>query len=193
MSPVLSEMSRGRLVALSVWVVLVLALLVLYAARPELLDPERVVATLRASGRSVLLGYVILSVVRPFTLVPSSVLIVVLTLLYPDRPWFVMASSLGGIVLAALLIYYFFEFLGLGDLFERKHARQVRWLEGQMHRKGFWIVVGWSMFPFVPTDAICYVAGTVRMPLQKFAVGVALGELPIVVFYVWATGTVLAA
>ena len=193
MSPVLPEMSRGRLVALSVWVVLVLALLVLYAARPELLDPARVVATLRASGRSVLLGYVILSIVRPFTLVPSSVLIVVLTLLYPDRPWFVMASSLGGIVLAALLIYYFFDFLGLGDLFERKHAKQVRWLEGQMHQKRFWIVVGWSMFPFVPTDAICYVAGTVRMPLQQFAVGVALGELPLVVFYVWATGAVLAA
>ncbi|MDE0827952.1 MAG: VTT domain-containing protein [Vicinamibacterales bacterium] len=172
---------------------LVLALLVLYAARPELLDPARVVATLRASGRSVLLGYVILSIVRPFTLVPSSVLIVVLTLLYPDRPWFVMASSLGGIVLAALLIYYFFEFLGLGDLFERKHARQVRWLEGQMHRRGFWIVVGWSLFPFVPTDAICYVAGTLRMPPQKFAVGVALGEMPLVVFYVWATGTVLTA
>lgn len=185
-------MSRGRLVTLSVWALLALGLLVLYAARPELLDPERVVATLRASGQSVLLGYVILSIVRPFTLVPSSVLIVVLSLLYPDSPWLVMVSSLVGIVLAALLIYYFFEFLGLADVFERKHARRVRWLEGQMRLKGFWIVVGWSMFPFVPTDVICYVAGTLRMPLQKFALGVALGELPIVVFYVWATGAVFA-
>jgi uncharacterized membrane protein YdjX (TVP38/TMEM64 family) len=97
-------MSRGRLVALSVWVVLVLALLGLYAARPELLDPGRVVATLRASGQSVLVGYLILSIVRPFTLVPSSVLIVVLTLLYPDRPGFVIVISLGGIVLASLLV-----------------------------------------------------------------------------------------
>ena len=187
-SIVVTQMPRGRLVALTVWVALVVALSALYVARPELLEPERVVATLQASGQSVLLGYVVLGVLRPLTLIPSSVLIVVLTLLFPDRPWLVMASSLAGIVLSALLIYFFFEFLGLGELFERKHARRLRWLEGQMKQKGFWIVVGWSMFPFVPTDAICYVAGTLRMQLGKFTAGVALGELPVVVFYVWATG-----
>jgi uncharacterized membrane protein YdjX (TVP38/TMEM64 family) len=121
------------------------------------------------------------------------VLIVVLTLFYPDRPWFVTVISLTDIVLAALRVYCFFEFLGLGDVFERKHGRRVWWLEGQMHLRGFWLVVGRSMFPFVSTDVACYVAGTLRMPLQKCVVGVALGELPIVVFYVWATGTVLAA
>jgi uncharacterized membrane protein YdjX (TVP38/TMEM64 family) len=61
-----------------------------------------------------------------------------------------------------------------------------------MNLKGFWLVVGWSMFPFVPTDAICYVAGTLRMHVGKFAAGVALGELPIVAFYVWATGALVA-
>ncbi len=189
----LSSVPRIRLIALGVWVVLVAGLSLLYALQPELLDPERVVAALRASGQSVLLGCVVLSILRPFTLLPSSVLIIVLTLLFPDQSWFVMVISLGGVVLSALLIYYFFEFLGLGDFFERKHARQVRWLERQMNQKGFWIVVGWSMFPFVPTDAICYVAGTLRMPVGKFAAGVALGELPIVAFYVFATGSFLAA
>jgi uncharacterized membrane protein YdjX (TVP38/TMEM64 family) len=169
------------------------ALSALFAVRPELRDPERVVTTLREAGQSVLLGYVILSIVRPLTLIPSSVLIVVLTLLFPDRPWFVMASSLAGIVLSALLIYFLFEFLGLGELFERKHARRLRWFEGQIQQKGFWIVVGWSMFPFVPTDAVCYVAGTLRMQLGKFTAGVALGELPIVVFYVWATGSLFSS
>ena len=59
-----------------------------------------------------------------------------------------------------------------------------------MNQKGFWLVVGWSAFPFVPTDVICYVAGTLRMQLGKFAAGVALGEVPIVGFYVWAGGLV---
>jgi uncharacterized membrane protein YdjX (TVP38/TMEM64 family) len=40
------------------------------------------------------------------------------------------------------------------------------------------------MFPFVPTDAICYVAGTFRMHIGKFLLGVMLGEIPIVAFYV---------
>ena len=181
-------MPRIRLIALVLWVALMLALSVLYTVNPALLDPERMVEMLRRSGQSVLLGYIVLSVVRAFTLVPSTVLVLVGMLLFPDRPWFVMISSLGGIVASALLIYFFFEFLGLGELFERKHAQRVRWLEEQMNRKGFWLVVGWSAFPFVPTDVICYVAGTLRMQLGKFAAGVALGELPLVAFYVWAGG-----
>ena len=49
-------------------------------------------------------------------------------------------------------------------------------------------MAGWSVFPFVPTDVICYVAGTLRMHLGKFMLGVTLGEIPIVAFYV-AGGT----
>lgn len=184
-------MPRIRLIALVLWVALMLALSVLYTVNPDLLDPERLVESLRGLGPSGLFGYVVLSIVRAFTLVPSTVLVLVGMLLFPDRPWFVMISSLGGIVISALLIYFFFEFLGLGELFERKHAARVRWLEEQLNRKGFWLVVGWSAFPLVPTDVICYVAGTLRMHLGKFAAGVALGELPLVAFYVWAGGMLL--
>jgi len=185
-----SSIPRIRRIALGLWVLLMLTLAVLYAVNPDLVRPERLVEVLRQSGQPVLLGYVVLSVVRAFTLIPSTVLVVVGTLLFPDRPGFVMISSLGGVVASAVLIYFFFEFLGLGELIERTQARRVRWLEQQMHQKGFWLVVGWSAFPFVPTDVICYVAGTLRMHLGKFAAGVALGELPIVGFYVW-TGSVL--
>ena len=103
---------------------LVVTLTVLYAVNPELVRPERLVDALRQSGQPVLLVYVVLSVVRAFTLIPSTVL-----------------------------------------------------------------VVGWSAFPFV-SDVICYAAGTLRMHLGKFAGGVALGEVPIVGFYVWAGGMV---
>jgi uncharacterized membrane protein YdjX (TVP38/TMEM64 family) len=184
-------MPRIRLIALVLWGASVLVLSGLYALRPDLLEPERVAGVLRGSGQPVLLGYVVLNVVRAFTLVPSTVLIIAGTLLFPDRPWFVMTSSLGGVVVSALLIYYFFDFLGLGALFERRHAARVRRLEQEMARRGFWLVTGWSAFPFVPTDVICYVAGTLRMPVARFAAGVALGELPIVAFYVWATRTLV--
>ena len=185
-------MPRIRLIALVVWAASVAALSALYVLRPDLLEPERVAAALRGSGQPVLLGYVALNVVRAFTLVPATVLVVAGTLLFPDRPWFVTGSALGGAVASALLIYYFFDFLGLGDLFERRHAARVRRLEAQMARRGgFWLVAGWSAFPFTPTDVICYVAGTLRMPVARFAAAVALGKLPIVVFYVWATGTLV--
>lgn len=185
-------MPRIRLIALILWAASVAALSALYAVRPDLLEPERVAAGLRGSGQSVLLGYVVLNVVRAFTLVPATVLVVAGTLLFPDRPWFVTGSALGGAVASALLIYYFFDFLGLGDLFGRRHAARVRRLEAQMARKGgFWLVVGWSAFPLTPTDVICYVAGTLRMPVARFAGAVALGKLPLVAFYVWATGSLV--
>ena len=180
-------MPRIRLIALVVWAVVAAALSALYVVRPDLIEPERVAGVLRGSGQPVLLGYVVLSVVRAFTLVPTTVLVVVGALLFPGRPWFVMGASLGGVVVSTLLIYYFFDFLGLGALFERRHAARVRWLEEQMARKGFWLVAGWAAFPVVPTDLICYVAGTLRMPVLRFAGGVVLGKAPLIAFYVWAT------
>ena len=181
-------MPRIRGIALGLWVILVVALTALYAVNPKLLQPEVLVDVLRQSGQPVLLAYVVLGIVRAFTFIPSTVLIVVGMLLFPDRPGFVMVSSLAGIVVSAAIVYFFFEFLGLGEFFERKHAARVRWLEDQMRRRGLWIVMAWSAFPFVPTDVICYVAGTLRMHVGTFLCGVALGELPIVGFYVLAGG-----
>ena len=171
-------MPRIRLIALVFWVVLVVTLSAVYAINPDLLAPENILAALWRSGQPVLLGYVVLNVVRGFTLIPSTVLILVGMLLFPDRPVFVMVSSLAGIVASAALIYFFFEFLGVTQLLERRHAARIRWLEDQMRRKGFWVVVAWSAFPFVPTDAICYVAGTLSYEARRLPVWRGTGRAP---------------
>ena len=186
--PGVSRLSTGRRIALAFWLAVAIGLSALYAARPELIDPANLVSLLRRSGPFVLLGYAALSVARPVTLVPSTVLVVVGTLLFPDRPATVFCVSLAGVAASAGIIYYFFDFLGLARVFERKHAARIRWMEEQMRRRGLAIVVGWSVFPFVPTDAICYVAGTLRMPIGRFLLGVTLGKVPLVAFYV-AGGT----
>ncbi len=49
----------------------------------------------------------------------------------------------------------------------------------------FWIVVAWSFFPLVPTDAICYVAGMAKMPFRKLAAAMLLGEVPVVAAYIF--------
>lgn len=181
-------MTTGRRIACGFWLSVTVVLSVLYAMRPELIDPAHLVGVLSRSGPLVLLAYVAVSVLRPVTLVPSTVLVVAGTLLFPDRYALVFLVSLASVVASAVLIYYFFEFLGLAELLERRHAKRLRWLEAQVRARGFWIVAGWSAFPFVPTDAICYVAGSLRMPVGKFMLGVTVGEIPIVAFYV-ASGT----
>ena len=183
-----TRLSGGRRAALGFWLAVAIGLSALYAARPELIDPANLVSLLRRSGSFVLLGYAALSVARPVTLVPSTVLVVVGTLLFPDRPATVFCVSLAGVAASAGIIYYFFDFLGLARVFERRHAARIRWMEDQMRRRGLAIVIAWSVFPAVPTDAICYVAGTLRMPIGRFLLGVTLGKIPLVAFYV-AGGT----
>tara|TARA_B100000029_G_scaffold63993_1_gene57314 strand:- start:1758 stop:2315 length:558 start_codon:yes stop_codon:yes gene_type:complete len=181
-------MTPVRRIALGVWVVVTIGLSILYATRPELIDPVNLAGLLRQAGTGVLLGYVVVSILRPVTMLPSTILIVVGTWLFPDRSVLVFVVSLLGVVVSSALIYYFFHVLGLAETFERRRPSQIRWLEDQLRQRGLWIVVGWSVFPFVPTDAICYVAGTLRMPIGKFLSGVAMGEIPIIAFYV-AGGT----
>lgn len=181
-------MTTSRRIAFGFWLAVTLALGVLYARRPELIEPASLVDFLRGSGPFVLLAYVVVSVLRPVTLVPSTVLIVAGTLLFPERYVVVFSVSLAAIVASAALVYYFFDFLGLAELFERRHAARVRWLEEQVRARGFWIVAAWSVFPFVPTDVIGYVAGSLRMPVGKYLLAVTVGEIPVVAFYV-AGGT----
>ena len=177
-------MTTGRRIALGFWLVGTVGLGSLFVVRPELVEAGKLALALKSTESFVMVAYAALSIVRPVTMVPSTILIIVGTLLFPGRYWIVFAISLGGISLSALLVYYFFEFLGLKEVFERKHATRVRWLEKQLRLRGFWVVVGWAMFPFVPTDVICYVAGALRMQKGKFLLGITLGEIPVVAFYV---------
>jgi uncharacterized membrane protein YdjX (TVP38/TMEM64 family) len=45
-------------------------------------------------------------------------------------------------------------------------------------------VAGWSFFPLVPTDVICYVAGMMKMPFYKMMLGLFIGEMVLVTAYV---------
>ena len=47
------------------------------------------------------------------------------------------------------------------------------------------IIIGWSFFPLVPTDLICYVCGVLRVNFVKFIVSVTLGEGAICAVYIY--------
>ena len=162
--------------------------LIFYARNPAFLNPETLAAVMRDSSGYVMLAFILFSVFRNFTLLPSTVLVIAGTLLFPERLGLVFYISLVGVVISAALIYFLFEFLGLDTFFKKRYPERVRRLERQLQQRGIWIVMAWSAFPFVPTDVICYVAGTLRMNFTRFALGVALGELPVIGFYVLVVG-----
>ena len=47
------------------------------------------------------------------------------------------------------------------------------------------VIIGWSFFPLVPTDVICYVCGILRVRFWKFLIGVTLGEGAICALYIY--------
>jgi uncharacterized membrane protein YdjX (TVP38/TMEM64 family) len=59
------------------------------------------------------------------------------------------------------------------------------------HPLGFFFVALWAFFPLVPTDLVCYVAGTTKMNYLKFILAVCAGELILCSFYIFFGGAVL--
>ena len=55
------------------------------------------------------------------------------------------------------------------------------------------VIVVWSMAPFLPTDVICYLAGTARVNVGKFVLGVLVGEGIICAVYIFGASVLFHA
>lgn len=148
----------------------------------------------RATGTSLLAGgavYLVLGCLRSFTLIPATSLVVLGTIFLP--PAILFPLTLVGILASSAAVYYFAEALHLDELLARQHGDKLARLRALLERHGFPIVVGWSFFPLVPTDVICYLAGVIRMPVAALLLGVALGEGAICGVYIFVGDSLLHA
>lgn len=137
------------------------------------------------------LVYLVLGCFRGFTFVPVTSLVVLGLVVLP--PLVLFPLTLVGILVSSASVYSFAEALALDELLERRHGPKLERVRGLLERHGVAVVVGWSFFPLVPTDLVCYLAGVVRMPLVKLLVGVALGEGAICAVYVFGGDALFAA
>jgi uncharacterized membrane protein YdjX (TVP38/TMEM64 family) len=139
-----------------------------------------------ATSTSMLAGaavYLFFGSIRGFTLVPSTALIVVAIPFFPPGPLFVF--TMVGILVSAASIYWFSEALHVEQLVTRRHQRQIDRLKSLLERYELPVIVGWSFFPFVPTDVICYVCGLLRVNFAKYLLGVGIGEGVICALYIF--------
>lgn len=129
------------------------------------------------SGRSLSYVYIlifILGALRGFTLIPITYLIVLGLIFVPALPLFFIILS--GVVISSLSVYYFFEYLHLDTMLGAAHQPFIKKTTYYMNKYEFPVLVFWSMNPILPTDVICYVAGTLRVNVYKFLAGILLGE-----------------
>jgi len=153
---------------------------------PDTISQESISQFLGSLGTMALLVYIGLSLARSLLMIPSTPIILAGAVSFPEQLLIVFLISLVGIVVGGILVYSFPSFGDYGSYLESKYPDKIRFLKEKMHGPySFWIVMGWSIFPLVPTDVICYVAGLVKMNFKKMLTALVIGELPLIVLYIY--------
>lgn len=163
-----------------------------YIYDPSRFTAENIAEFLGRFSGVIWLIYLGFSIVRGITLLPSTPLVLAGTLLFPEQPFAVLAVSMTGILLSSTMIYFFSEYLGFNEYFEGQKPELTHKIKAKLeHPLGFLFVAGWAFFPLVPTDLICYLAGTTKMNYWKFIVAVLVGELILCICYIFFGGSLL--
>lgn len=163
-----------------------------YLAYPQAFTAENIAAFLLRFQGEIWLVYLAMSILRGFSLLPSTPLVIAGTLLFPTQPFAVLAISIIGILLSSSMIYFFSEYLGFNEFFENHKPELTHKIKARLERPtGFLFIAIWAFFPLVPTDLVCYLAGTTRMNYWKFIAAVLAGEMILCSFYIFLGGAVL--
>lgn len=170
----------------SVWLCLVALVLGLLLLFPDWLTKDSISAYLASLGSGALLVYLLMCMTRSLLMIPVTPFVLAGAITFPDLLMLVFVISLAGIVVGAFLIYSFPAFGGYDRLLEERYPAKIALLKKNMYgNRSFWIIAGWSFFPLVPTDLICYVAGMVRLPFRKVVGPLMVGEIPLVTIYLY--------
>jgi uncharacterized membrane protein YdjX (TVP38/TMEM64 family) len=164
------------------WVATASAALYAYGAHRAWLHDVLTRSVNRPAGPAVAV-LVALGALRGFTFVPSTMLVLVALPFVPPGP--LLAATAAGIVLSSSVIYGGARFLGLGARFEARHGQALTRLRNWLMRYEVPVVAGWSFFPLVPTDAICYLCGLMRVRFVAFLLSVTAGEGAICAIYIY--------
>ncbi len=183
-------LKTGKKIFYILWGVLLIYFLYSYLKNPEVLSVNYIKNCISSYKGQILLVYILISLVRGFFLIPSTPFVIAGALLFPDNLFMVLVISMAGIMISATSLYYFSDILGFSEYLEKKYPNKVKKWENKLQSsKATFLVLGWSFFPLVPTDIICYVAGIIKMPFKYMFMGVFIGELILVSFYIYS-GTI---
>jgi uncharacterized membrane protein YdjX (TVP38/TMEM64 family) len=182
----MKKIPKLKKIVIALWLLFLIFWLGFFLTHRESFTPEGLATFLAKFGAWVMGAYLVVSLLRGFTLVPSTPFVLAGTILFAGHPFWVLAISMTGIIFSSSMIYYFSEHLGFSEYLEEKHPVRIARIHNQLQKPtGLLFVFLWSFAPFLPTDAVCYVAGILRMPFLKFLLAVALGEIVLCTAYIF--------
>lgn len=160
---------------------------------PEHFTPDGIKAFLDKFHQEAILIYLFASMLRGLSLLPSTPLIIAGTLAFPSHPWMVLSISILGILVSSSMIYWLSDLLGFSEYFQSHQPHRIEKIRSKLeHTLGALFVAAWAFFPLVPTDLVCYVAGTTRMNFLKFISAIFIGEIILCGIYIFGGGQLLS-
>ncbi len=181
---------KTRKYAIIFWIIILILFGIFLLENPNFLEPKNLAAFVQSFGIWSLVIYALIFFLRGLLLIPSTPLILVGMILFPDNPHAVFLISMTGILFSALVIYQFSDILGLDDYFEENVKSKK--IKNMIEKYGFYGVAFWSFFLVLPTDLICYIAWAVRMNIYKFIAAVAIGEGFIIGIFIYGGKDILS-
>lgn len=180
--------SGTKFFQIAAWFVLVVGAVYLFLFQRNLIQAE----LQKAFYFSLLLGgliYLLAGCLRGFTLIPSTYLVFVGIPFF--RPTLLFLLTITGILISSASIYFFSGSLQLDRHFEGRHKHRVVQAKAILQKNELPVIIGWSFFPFAPTDLICYVCGALQIDFGKFLFGILMGEGAICAIYIFFGNHVL--
>lgn len=179
-------LKKGKIIAYSLWILITISFAVAYFLYPENFTPEYLAGFIKKFANEMMLVYILLTFIRGFFLIPSTPFVILGGLLFPNQLLLVLIISIAGIMFSATALYYFSDILGFSKYLDAKFPSKIEvWKNRLKSSKSIFFITGWSFFPFVPTDLICYVTGVLKTPFKNMFIGVFIGELVLCTVYVY--------
>lgn len=177
-------LKKIRKYTISIWIIVLAIFWIYILNHREILDPKNFAALIQWFWSGAIIVYGLVFLFRWILLVPSTPLILVGMLLFPNSPHIVFIISMMGIIFSSLVIYRFSDLLWLDEYFE-EHNHNNKKMEYFINKYWFFAVAFWSFFLVLPTDLVCYIAGMVRMNIYKFIAWVFVWEGLIIWLFIY--------
>lgn len=176
-----------RKITFFIWIILIIGGIITYLFFPEKLNFSFIEQTIGNYPIETLIVYYLILSLQGVIFMPSPLIFIGALIFNPIELFIV---TMAGIMTSATIVYYFSKYLGFDIYFETKYSKYTHIIRSKINDKEIPIIVGWSFFPFTPTNLIVYVGSTLRISVFKCLFGVFLGESIINAFYI-ITATLL--
>lgn len=171
------------------WLILVVGVITAYIMFPDEFSLSFMEETAVDYPIAALVLYYLIISLKGLTLMPGSPILLAGMLIF--NPVEVFFANMAGIMTSSLLVYYFSKYLEFDVFFEKKYGKHIHKIKTQLMDKELPIIIGWSFFPFAPTDVIVYVGSTLQINVFRCLIGVFIGEAIINAFYIFSVSMLL--